>query len=204
MQMETERKLTTAWDNQDQKKKRVNIWVRIWQESYVLFLPVQYAYSRCRLEKPPGGQSGFHDQTLNGSLLLCHWKDCLVDPNFGSLSVHLVCHFSAAQLVHGHFLKTLSFSRNPSRPTSPSRWGILSGFLLMFHQGQKLLIFSMMFKMPFPYFSPSLLRIPTLLPAIYIIASSSSGSFPCLHLVFMRGPSPPASPISTLLIRRKI
>lgn len=100
--MPTEKRtLTTAWNHQDQKKERVNVCIKIWQEkSNICF----YLFSIPILETDWRNHQVGNWAFKTGLFVSTYYFF------FGRIvDLNLICHFLAAQLACDHSLNTLSF-----------------------------------------------------------------------------------------------
>lgn len=112
-----EDELTTAWNNQDQRKERANICIKNWLGS-------SKACSTC----PPACIShiNLHGQGINGTLLLFHWQ---VSWRFAIIS------WLAKHPLHAIALRlSLCFSSSHPTPKSPFWWDFPLFFLRMLCQ----------------------------------------------------------------------
>lgn len=163
------RELTTAWNSQYQKKKRVNICIKIWLESSLIhFYLFSSQYVRHWLEKLPGRFSWFSWSEYQWQSLKRSFEGLLPQMQAGWCAS--VCPCYAAILS----------PYSPSTLTSPSWCGFLPFSSLMFQQGQNIDFLFLVHFQEIPFISlssssadPRISLFPT-----YSITSESSDSFP--------------------------
>lgn len=155
--MQTEKRtLTTAWNHQDQKKERVNVCIKIWQEKssicfYLFNIPVL--------------ETGW--KTIRWAIWLSRldysWQFTTFSLEGLQIRILFVTSLLLSQPVTIPWKPCLSLC-HPSTHTFPFQQGVPPRFLSMFHQGQILLLSFTMFKISFPYLLHPPLKLPPFSP----------------------------------------